>query len=177
MMAYLAAAGLAVGLALDTAAVSAARAFAGRRSMSLPWLFGAFHAAMATLGWFVGHHASALLRASDHWIAAALLGYIGARMVFSPLRGGAVASTSHGETLLLAVATSIDAAAAGLAIDLLGVAPAVTIGLIGAICVAMSSLAMAFGRWIGARVGRDLDRAGGVLLWIVAIRTLVVHLR
>jgi putative Mn2+ efflux pump MntP len=176
-MHLLAAIGLAVGLALDTAAVTASRAVAGRRSFALPWLFGAFHGGMAAIGWMVGRQASAIIQDWDHWIAAGLLAFIGVRMIAARPAPAAMAAREDRlwEILVLAVATSVDAAAAGLAIDTLGVAPALAIGLIAGVCVLLSTVAIPVGAWIGRRADRPMDRIGGVILLAIAVHVVVSH--
>ena len=178
LAAYLAALGLSVGLALDTAAVAAARAIGGRSGLALPWLFGATHAAMAALGWIVGREAVAAFAAWDHWIAFALLVFIGARMIVAPPPNVETAGADDGarwEVAVLALATSIDALAAGLAIDAIGVPPALSIGLIGGVCVVVSTAAVLVGRLASGLAGKHLSRIGGVVLILVAVRVVVLH--
>ncbi len=166
---------MAVGLALDTSAVTAARALAGRRSLALPWLFGACHAAMATLGWALGRQATAVIRDWDRWIAAGILFGLAARMFTAPPPEEAAPADRPWEIAVLAIATSVDALAAGLAIDALGVSPPIAIALIAGVCVALSTTATLVGAWAGRRLGRNLDRIGGVLLVLVAVRIVVAH--
>lgn len=176
-MAYLTALGLAVGLALDTAAVAAARAVAGRSGFALPWLFGAAHALMATIGWLAGRHAVVAVAQWDHWIAFVLLVALGGRMILAPLRppGDETPAESRWELAVLAVATSIDALAAGLAIDTIGAPPAVVIALIGGVCVVVATAAVLLGRWATRLAGRRLSRIGGIVLIAVAIRIVILH--
>jgi manganese efflux pump family protein len=176
-MAYLAALGLAVGLALDTAAVAAARAVAGRSGLALPWLFGAAHALMATIGWLVGRQAVTAFAQWDHWIAFVLLVVLGGRMIVAPLRppDDETPAESRWELAVLAVATSIDALAAGLAIDAVGAPPAVVIALIGSVCVAVATAAVLLGRWATRLAGRRLSRIGGIVLIAVAVRIVILH--
>ena len=69
---------LAVGLAMDAAAVSAARGLATprilpRHVLLVAVFFGGFQALMPLLGWFVGTGLGPLVRAWDHWFAFVLL--------------------------------------------------------------------------------------------------------
>jgi len=176
-MSFLSALAMAIGLALDTAAVTASRAVAGRRSYTLPWLFGAFHGGMAAIGWAVGHQASQLVQAWDHWIAAGLLAVVGVRMLAAkPAANDAHAREDRAwEILVLSVATSVDALAAGLAIDALGGSAIFAIGLIAGVCVALSTAAIPLGNWIGRRAGTPMDRIGGVILLVLAMRVIISH--
>jgi putative Mn2+ efflux pump MntP len=175
--AYLATLALAIGLALDTAVVAAARAAGGRSGLALPWLFGVAHAGMAAAGWMLGRQAVDALSTWDHWIAFVVLVVLGVRMVVAPLRPTAAAPPAEGpwELVVLALATSIDALAAGLAIDVLGVAPVIAIALIGGVCVVLSTCASLLGRWAARIAGGQLSRVGGLVLIAVAIRIVVLH--
>src|SRR5882724_1669762 len=127
---------LAFGLAMDATAVSAARGLAGQRSRELvvlPLLFGGFQSGMAALGWLAGRWAGAYIAAWDHWVAFGLLTLIGGKMMIdgwrvgargaAAERGPAPAPATNALYLGLAIATSIDAAAAGLTLPLVPVAP------------------------------------------------------
>src|SRR5882724_6664341 len=136
--------GLAFGLAMDATAVSAARGLGGRRSRELvllPLLFGSFQSGMSALGWLAGQWAGAYIASWDHWVAFGLLVAIGGKMLRDAWRAGRVAPGEERPDppatlavyLGLAIATSIDAAAAGLTLPLVPVAPWISLTLIGAI--------------------------------------------
>jgi putative Mn2+ efflux pump MntP len=78
--------------------------------------------------------------------------------------------------LVLAVATSIDAAAAGITLPMFAVPIGVSIATIGVITAALSALGLALGRRAGARLGRGLDLAGGLVLIGLGTKILVEHL-
>ena len=165
---------LAFGLAMDATAVAAARGLAKRRGelVALPLLFGAFQAGMAALGWLLGAWGGRYVAAFDHWIAFGLLVVIGVKMILDrgddEQRDGGI-----GLWLLLSLATSIDAAAAGITLPLVPAAPWITLVLIGGI-TATCSLA---GYVAGARLGgRKLEIAGGVILIALGVKILVEHL-
>ena len=81
---------LAFGLAMDAAAVSAARGLLRQHHevVALPLLFGLFQAGMAALGWLLGAWGGAYVAAFDHWIAFGLLVLIGGKMLVETARGG-----------------------------------------------------------------------------------------
>lgn len=73
---------IAVGLAMDAAAVSlaaAASGFAkdGRAVFRLAFHFGLFQFLMPVIGWFLGIGFVSYLKAFDHWIAFGLLLFVG----------------------------------------------------------------------------------------------------
>jgi putative Mn2+ efflux pump MntP len=194
---------LAFGLAMDATAVSAARglgAHGSRDALVLPALFGGFQAGMAALGWFAGWWVGPYIAAWDHWVAFGLLVAIGGKMVVEAVRGRPVpdapdapdtdARTQPGESsarrataspaapslaldLGLALATSIDAAAAGLTLPLVPVAPWIALLLIGAITAACSAIGVVAGRIAGKHLGAGLEILGGLVLIGIAIELLV----
>jgi putative Mn2+ efflux pump MntP len=147
-----------------------------RELILLPLLFGMFQAGMAALGWALGAWGGRLVAAWDHWIAFALLSLVGAKMIIEAVRGGDEAYARVGGLglyLVLAFATSIDAAAAGVTLPLVAVAPWISLLLIGMITAACSLVGYVAGRAIG---GKKLEIAGGVILIGLGVRILVEHL-
>jgi putative Mn2+ efflux pump MntP len=174
---------LAVALAMDATAVAAARG-AGRSSaregVLLALLFGLFQAGMAALGWLGGAALGDWIDRWDHWIAFVLLSALGVRMIVEARRGGDDAADtppgSLGLYLVLALATSIDAAAAGVTLPLLPVTPAVSLLAIGVVTTVLSGAGYAFARQLGARIGKRLELVGGLVLLGIGIRILLTHL-
>lgn len=171
---------LAFGLAMDATAVSAARGLAGqpRDRVVLPLLFGGFQSGMAALGWLLGSWAGRYIATWDHWVAFGLLVAIGGKMLIDAWRSRGADAEPPGPAsvalyLGLAVATSIDAAAAGLTLPLLTVAPWLALLLIGAITAACSVLGYVFGRFLGGRFGARLAVLGGVVLIGIGVRVLL----
>jgi putative Mn2+ efflux pump MntP len=174
----LSAVALAFGLAMDATAVCAARAVGAqsrRELLILPLLFGAFQAGMAALGWLGGRAAADYIAAWDHWVAFGLLALIGGKMVWEAVRGNDELP-EPGTPLLylgLAIATSIDAAAAGLTLNLLPVAPWLVLLLIGTITAACSALGYWAGRALGHKLGAKLEIIGGLVLIAIGIDILI----
>jgi putative Mn2+ efflux pump MntP len=173
---------LSIALAMDATAVAAARGLTGvqrREAVLLPLLFGGFQAGMAALGWIGGRVAIQWVSAWDHWIAFGLLAFLGGRMIVAALRGGdgeAERGGGIGALLLLSVATSIDAFAAGLTLEVVGAPPLVTLLLIGIVTTALSAAAYLAGRRLGGRAGARLEIAGGVALIAIGAKILIEHL-
>ena len=162
--------GLSFGLAMDATAVSAARGLAGhhkRELVILPLFFGGFQSAMSALGWLGGAWAGEYIERYQGWVAFALLGAIGIKMIVDGWRGGGDGEQVPGTLGLytgLAIATSIDAAVAGFTLPTLPVAPWISVILIGTITAACSAVAYAAGRAIGGKLGPRLGILGGVVL-------------
>jgi manganese efflux pump family protein len=170
---------LSFGLAMDATAVAAARGLLRRpgEAVALPLLFGGFQAGMAALGWLLSAWGGSYVAAWDHWIAFGLLTLIGGKMIFEAVRGGDDEDVRTGGMklwLLLALATSIDAAAAGITLPLVPAAPWISLSLIGVVTAACSAVGYAAGSKAG---GAKLEIAGGVVLIGLAVKILVEHLR
>jgi manganese efflux pump family protein len=180
---------LALALASDAFAVSIARGAGGPhslgRALETGLAFGAAQGIMPLIGWGLGALFLRYIDAVDHWIAFALLSFLGVRMLQAAFsdedeEGAEAPSQSSGQHLLMlgtaAIATSIDAAAAGLTLDLFGLpvwfACAVIAGVTAAVCVP--------GYWfasrIGGRFGHLAEGAGGVALIGLGVKILIEHL-
>ena len=178
---------LAVGLAMDAAAVAAARGLATprlrvRHVVLVSSFFGGFQALMPLLGWIAGTRAGPLIEAWDHWLAFALLVGIGGKMLWearSPKSAEAGAAADlYGirVMLVLAVATSIDALAAGITLPVLGAPLALSLVTIGVTAAVLSGVGLFAGRRFGAALGSRLDVVGGVVLIGLGVKVLLEHL-
>jgi putative Mn2+ efflux pump MntP len=175
---------LAVGLSMDAMAVAAARGLAApairaRHVLRVALFFGGFQALMPALGYLLGQSVGEVVAAYDHWIAFALLGGIGGKMLWearteareaddedeAPARG-ATDDELFGLKVMfvLAIATSIDAFAAGMTLPLLAVPVVVSVTIIGLTTAALSALGLFAGRRFGAHLGPRLDALGGLVL-------------
>ena len=182
---------LAVGLAMDCFAISIASGILLKRTLWRPMLimaffFGLFQALMPLIGWACASTFSHLIEDVDHWIAFAILAFLGGRMVresfkeedcrqdFDPTRLKVV--------LMLAVATSIDALAVGVSFAFLGMKSVTTIlspvGIIGFVSFALSLIGLTFGIRFGCGFARRLkaERGGGVILILIGLKILIEHL-
>ena len=176
---------LALGLAMDATAAAAcgvaAPAVRARHYASVAAYFGGFQALMPLLGWRLAAWLGPVIEGWDHWIAFVLLSGIGAKMIHGAWRGG-VRAAGEGDgfgpkvMLGLAVATSIDAFAAGITLPLFEVPIAISIATIGVTTAAASAVGLAVGRRLGARLGRGLDALGGAVLIGLGVKILVEHL-
>ena len=177
--------GIAFGLAMDAFAVAIAagltiRPLSGRHVFRLAFHFGLFQFLMPVLGWLAGQTLHQWISAFDHWLAFALLSFIGGKMIWESLhaehREGRGDPTRGWLLLTLSVATSIDALAVGLSLAFLRVSiwgPSVVIGIVAA---GMTAMGMTFGSRVGARFGKWAERAGGLVLVGIGVRILVLHL-
>ncbi len=170
-------------LAMDATAVAAARGLAAPHvrwtdAARVGLLFGGFQALMPAIGWVGGAAIGAWAAAWSGWIAAVLLAGLGGMMLKEALGGDDDdddADPEHGhfawrDLLPLAVATSIDALAAGVSLPLLGADMLVSLVAIGTITAALSGVAVLVGERLGEAAGGRLGVLGGVVLIGMAAR-------
>ena len=179
---------LAVGLAMDAMAVSAARGLATprilpRHVMLVAVFFGGFQALMPLVGWAVGSHVGPHIQAWDHWIAFVLLGTIGGHMLWEARGGGDEgdergAADPFGMKVMfgLSIATSIDALAVGVTLPMLNAPFVLSLATIGVTTAALSVAGLFAGRRFGAVLGKRLDVVGGVVLIALGTKILIEHL-
>jgi manganese efflux pump family protein len=176
---------LAVGLAMDATAVAAARGASGIRraeALRLAISFGSFQAGMAALGWWIGATAARWVASWDHWLAFALLSLIGGKMLVEAFRrrpeepAGNRPPLTTRTLLVLSVATSIDALAAGATLPLMDVPVAASVAVIGAATLLFSLAGALGGGALGARAGAKLEVAGGLALIAIGFKILLEHL-
>ena len=167
---------LGVGLAMDAFSVSLANGLhdphmSRRRGAIIAGTFGVFQAVMPLAGWLCVHTIVELFSAFEKfvpWIALALLGYIGGKMLMEGIQGEEAeeaAELSAGALFMQGVATSIDALSVGFTISEYGWLMALVCSLIVAtvtffICEAGLSL----GKKFGTKLSGKASILGGVIL-------------
>lgn len=171
---------LALALAMDAFAVALTQGARFRPgwggAAGIAITFGGFQAVMPLIGWGIGAVAFAYVAAVDHWIAFALLTFLGIRMLGGHVGEEEASNVLTGKALLVAgVATSIDALAAGITLPTLDVAPLMAVALIGIVTAIMSAAGVALGRIAGDRLGIWAERAGGIILIALGCKILAEH--
>jgi putative Mn2+ efflux pump MntP len=178
---------IALGVSADAFAVAIGkglqmRRFDPRQAAALAVTFGLFQALMPLLGYLLGTGLERYITEVDHWVAFALLGLVGARMIREALRadphdGVAGNPALHPrELLVLGVATSIDALAVGIGFAFLEVNVALAVALIGVITLLLSFGGVALGQRAGARYRRPAEIVGGGILIAIGTKILLNHL-
>ena len=150
----------------------------------LAFHFGLFQFMMPIIGFFGGMYLERYIKAFDHWIAFALLMFIGLKMIKEAFKkesadcpAGERKDPSRGWSLIvLAVATSIDALAVGLSLGVLNRPILVPSAIIGVVCAAFSAAGVALGNRVGSIVGKRAEAVGGLMLIAIGIKILVEHL-
>ena len=151
----------------------------------LAFLFGAFQALMPLIGWFATSRFSEHLEFIDHWIAFALLAFIGGKMIkesFEEEQKSTFDPQRLHTQLLLAVATSIDALAVGISFACTGYEQLSQLWMPLAVIGMVSFLFSLLGYWAGYHFGRGIisrfkpELIGGVILILIGVRILMSHL-
>lgn len=176
---------IAIGLAMDAFAVSVSCGLCAeykryRIALKSAFMFGIFQWGMLSLGWLAGFAFRAYIEPVDHWIAFILLALIGGKMWKESMdeNGTPIDLTSLKLMLVLALATSIDAFAAGIGISALGyhiMIPSIYVGVITFV-LSLSGVLLGCRMAKYARYRKYLDRLGAVILIGIGIKILVEHL-
>ena len=139
-----------VGLAMDAFAVSICKGLCmsklnKKQAIVIALYFGGFQALMPLIGWVLGIRYQQYIVSVDHWIAFALLAIIGGKMIYESIKGDEGeccelydAPLNHKELVVLAIATSIDALAAGVSLSMVDANIFLAITFIGVITFAFS---------------------------------------
>lgn len=178
---------LAFGLSMDAMAVSAARGLSVRKIRArhvalVAGFFGGFQALMPLIGYLLGAGVGKRIAAWDHWVILLLLGGIGGKMLWEAFHPDVEEAPNEADAfglkvmLLLAIATSIDALAAGFALPLMGAPLGLSLAAIGVTTAVLSGLGLFAGHRFGAALGSRLDAVGGLVLIGIGIKTLIEHL-
>ena len=173
---------LAIGLAMDCFAVSVCKGLTSPhgyvpryvKPMLMALLFGVFQAGMPLIGYFTGSFFASFFERFAPWIALALLGFIGGKMIYDSLHDdddeAHLADFSFWGLLSLAFATSMDTLATGVIFiphpEVLWLA----VGVIAATCFVFSMTGFVLGHIVGARLRVNVNILGGVILILIGVK-------
>ena len=175
---------LSLALSMDAFAVSIgigvkAKSFDKYLALRVALLFGVFQGIMPLFGYLASIGLGSFIESVDHWIAFLLLSLIGGKMLYDSFGENTedeISSTTNKVLLLLAIATSIDAMAAGFTLDLMSLNPFISMFLIAIITFVFSF----FGVYAGTRGASVLEdkaeKLGGVVLIAIGLNILLEHL-
>jgi putative Mn2+ efflux pump MntP len=176
---------LAVGLSVDAFSVAIGVGAANSKKSWRPVLrlsaaFGLFQFVMPLVGWLAGLTVVNIIGGFDHWIAFALLAFIGGKMIWEGLekesREEKTDQTRGWPLLLLSIATSIDALAVGFGFSVLKTPILFPAVVIGAVCFLMTIVGMIFGKGLARVFGKKVEIIGGLVLIGIGVKILMEHL-
>lgn len=163
---------LGVGLAMDAFSVSMANGLnepcmKRRKMCGIAGMFGFFQALMPMIGWLLVHNLVTYFHAVEPfipWIALALLGFIGGKMLYEGITDKGECEDKPGvgfwALVIQGVATSIDALSVGLTISEYNFTEALLASLIIA---AVTFFICVGGLLIGRKAGTKLSGKAGIL--------------
>ena len=170
---------LAVGLSMDAFAVSVCKGLSrGKikaKHMCLAGIwFGGFQALMPLVGYFLGSFFADVITKYSHWIAFALLAFLGAKMIKESFESEELDDNMGWKTMLvLAVATSIDASAVGVTFAFLDVNILFAVIVIGVTTFAFSAAGVKIGSVFGEKYKSKAEIAGGIILILIGLKILL----
>jgi len=198
---------LAVGLSMDAFAVAVCAGLTMSKinitkTLIIGLYFGIFQAVMPLIGYLVATLFADKIITYDHWIAFALLCFLGGKMIIGSFRkngctdrecpdgtcddrtcpGGSKpdnkeTSVRPAHMIPLAVATSIDALAVGVSFAFLKVSIVPAVSFIGIITFVLSLAGVKIGNVFGTRFKSKAELAGGVILVLIGLKILLEHIR
>ena len=178
----------AIALAMDSFTIAIAggltlKRVSMRHFLTIAFFFGLFQAMMPLLGWFGSFYFYRFIEQYDHWIAFAILVFLGVKMIregisndeethFDPTRLVTV--------LVLSVGVSIDALAVGISFTCIGMNTLEQLAF-PLFAIGLASFVFALGGcFIGSLIGSKLrfpvEPFGGAVLIILGGKILLEHL-
>jgi putative Mn2+ efflux pump MntP len=172
---------LAIALSMDAFAVSVGL---GSKQKSPPlalaliaaFYFGTFQGLMPLIGYLGGRGILGWIEAFAPWIAFGLLMVIGGKMIYESFTEGIeedIAKITQRILLTLAIATSIDAMAAGFTLTLLSVNAFVACVIIGLTTFAFSFVGVYVGYRSGTLLESKAELLGGIILVLIGFKVLL----
>lgn len=177
---------LALGLCFDTFAVSLSGGVGVQRRAGriakIALTLAAAQTIMLVAGWWLGASVSVYIAAFDHWIAFALLAFIGGKMVRESFEKATMHTTNLQNTrvlLIVALATSIDAIAVGVSLALIQLPLSGLLTESALVFLATATVAVAGllgGNMLGKRIGLRAELLGGIILIAIGAKIVLEHL-
>lgn len=177
---------LGVGLAMDAFSVSLANGLnepgmKKRKMCGVAGIFAAFQFAMPMIGWICVSTIAQYFEAFEKfipWIALALLGYIGGKMLVEGIRNKGseegTAAVGFAGLLIQGIATSIDALSVGLTIADYNLPEAVCACLlIGAVTFVICLAGVSIGKKAGTKLAGKAGILGGAILIFIGLEIFI----
>ncbi|MCL2023841.1 MAG: manganese efflux pump MntP family protein [Oscillospiraceae bacterium] len=175
---------IALALSMDAFAVAVGKGltwlrWSFKKALIMGLWFGVFQAAMPLAGYFAGAFFAGKIGVYSSWIAFGLLAIIGGKMLIEGLKKsqddlyGTEERLGIKLMLPLAVATSIDAAAAGTAFALEGIPIFPAVLIIGVITCVLSAAGTKIGQLFGCKYQKYAEIFGGVILVLIGVKNLI----
>ncbi len=173
---------LAIALSMDAFAVSIGLGIKEKQNIKIValkagLLFGLFQALMPLIGYLGGRSIEEFIGGYDKIIAFMLLSLIGAKMIYESYHEKIeeeIRCVSNRIILTLAIATSIDAMAAGFTLHLFEINPFVSVIIIGITTFLFSYLGVYIGKTTGAKYEQNAEKFGGIVLILIGLKIVLL---
>lgn len=181
----------AFALSMDAFAVSITKGITLNKinkqiAFKIAFFFGLFQGMMPFLGWFLGIRFESYIKSIDHWIAFFLLSFIGIKMILDAKevdndilntneKYNSLYSINNKELIILSIATSIDALAAGISFAFLNIDIVPICLSIGIITFLVCFIGVIIGKKIGAMFKNYAQIIGGIILILIGLNILNEH--
>ena len=181
-----------IGLAMDAFAVSICKGIKMPKLKKthvavIAIFFGGFQMLMPLMGWLLGTQFAKYISSFSHWISFALLAFLGVKMILEAIKNDddgcdcCQSKLDVKDLFIMAIATSIDALAAGLTFAMYPEVNIVSsIGIIGivtlVICafgVCLGHLFIVLGEKLGEKFKTFAEILGGCVLLGIGIKLLI----
>ena len=176
---------LGVGLAMDAFSVSLANGLhepkmKRRKLFGVAGTFAFFQALMPMIGWVCVHTLVQYFQAFETfvpWIAFALLGFIGGKMLYESIKGGeeeAPPKVGFAGLIMQGIATSIDALSVGFTIADYTLPMALACaGVIAAITFGLCAVGIQIGKKFSTKFSEKATALGGVILILIGLEIFI----
>lgn len=147
--------------------------------------FGFFQGLMPIIGWAIGSGLNNVISKYNHWVAFVLLVFIGGKMIVDAVKGpaqglqGDSCPSDNREMLglkvltVMAIATSLDALAAGISLAMTNVNIYYAAAIIAVITFVMSFIGVCIGKRCESFLGNKAEMVGGIILIIIGVKILL----
>jgi putative Mn2+ efflux pump MntP len=174
---------LAFALSMDAFAVSIGlgvknKYFDTFLAFKVALFFGFFQGLMPLFGHLSSIGLGSTIESIDHWVAFILLSVLGGKMLYESFGENIeddIAQITNKLLFYLAIATSIDAMAAGFTLNLLQLDPYISMIIIGIITFIFSFAGVYIGSKGGGFLEEKSEKIGGVILIGIGFKILIEH--
>jgi putative Mn2+ efflux pump MntP len=177
---------LAIGLSMDSFAVAISCGLAEQKvtfghAVKISFAFAFFQGVLPLLGWLMGTELKVFVESIDHWIAFALLTFLGGKMIYESFREGPEDKISNiysfRHIMTLSIATSIDALVVGFSYAMAETGKIFGGALvIGSVTFFFSMLGIRIGKDVGNNLGPKVEFLGGLILFGIGLKILIEHI-
>lgn len=176
--------GIAAALAMDALSISVIngmmiKELKIRHAIMIAFSFGFFQGLMPLIGWFAGLAFRSYIDSYAHFIAAALLFFMGGKMLWESLHvaeGKTCKTCLEPDTLIImSIATSLDALATGISFSILNLDIIEPVIIISSVTFVLCFTGIIAANRFASLCERHLERIGGTVLIMIGIKIILEH--